>query len=61
MVIGAVIAVSSKFLVRWNDKHVFNPTNFAIVVMMLASPRVWVSSGQWGSAAFIGFCIDSSE
>ena len=57
VLIGAVIAVSSKFLLRWNGKHVFNPTNFAIVVMMLATPRVWVSSGQWGSAAFIGFLI----
>ena len=57
ILIAAVLAVSSKFLIRWNGKHVFNPTNFAIVVMMLASPRVWVSSGQWGSEAFIGFLI----
>src|SRR6185436_6854348 len=57
ILLGAVIAVSSKFLIRWNGKHIFNPTNFAIVVMMVATPRVWVSSGQWGSAAFIGFLI----
>jgi Na+-translocating ferredoxin:NAD+ oxidoreductase RnfD subunit len=57
MLATAVIAVSSKFLVRFNGKHVFNPTNFAIVVMMLATDRVWVSGGQWGSAAFIGFLI----
>lgn len=57
LMLAAAIAVSSKFLIRWNGKHVFNPTNFAIVVMMLATPRAWVSSGQWGSAAFLGFLI----
>ena len=54
---AAVITISSKFLVRWSGKHVFNPTNFAIVVMMLVSDSVWVSPGQWGSAAFFGFLI----
>jgi hypothetical protein len=54
---GAILAISSKFLIRWNGKHVFNPTNFAIVAMMLASDRVWVSPGQWGSAAFFAFLI----
>jgi hypothetical protein len=56
-VAAALIAVSSKFLVRRNGKHVFNPTNFAIVAMLLATDRVWVSAGQWGSAAFFSFLI----
>ena len=47
---AAVIAVGSKFLVRVRGKHVFNPANVALVVMMLATDRAWVSSGQWGSA-----------
>src|SRR6476469_4492439 len=55
MALAAFVAVSSKFLVRWKGKHIFNPTNFAIVVMLVATPRVWVSGGQWGSAAFFGF------
>ena len=53
----AVVAIGSKFLLRWNGKHVFNPTNFGIVAMMLASDRVWVSPGQWGAAAFFAFLI----
>ena len=57
ILLGAVLAVSSKFLIRWNNKHIFNPTNFAIVAMMLATDKVWVSPGQWGSAAFFGFLI----
>ena len=54
---GAVIAVASKFVVRIHGKHVFNPTNIAIVVLMLASKHVWVSPGQWGNVAFFGFLI----
>jgi len=54
---GAVIAVASKFVVRFHGKHVFNPTNIAIVVLMLASKHVWVSPGQWGNVAFFGFLI----
>jgi Na+-transporting NADH:ubiquinone oxidoreductase subunit NqrB len=54
---AAAIAVSSKFVIRWRGKHIFNPTNFAIVALMLATPGVWVSPGQWGNVAFFGFLI----
>ena len=56
-VAAALIAISSKFLIRRNGKHVFNPTNFAIVAMLLATDHVWVSAGQWGSMAFFSFLI----
>ena len=36
-VAAALIAVSSKFLIRRNGKHIFNPTNFAIVAMSAAA------------------------
>src|SRR5438128_736650 len=55
--IAAVIAVASKFVIRWRGKHIFNPTNFAIVALMLVTPRVWVSPGQWGNVAFFAFLI----
>ncbi len=54
---GSVIAVGSKFVIRWRGKHIFNPTNVAIVALMLASSRVWVSPGQWGNVAFFGLLI----
>jgi enediyne biosynthesis protein E5 len=54
---AAVIAVASKFVVRVRGKHIFNPTNIAIVVMLILTDRVWVSPGQWGSFAFFGFLI----
>ena len=56
--VAAVAAIASKFALRWNDKHLFNPTNFALVSLLLcADGRVWVSPGQWGSGAFFGFLM----
>ena len=37
-------------MVRYRDNHLWNPTNFAIVVLLLAAPnRVSVLSHQWGN------------
>jgi len=55
--IAAVITIASKFLLRWKGKHVFNPTNFGIVAMILFTGEVWVSPGQWGNIAFFGFLM----
>ena len=54
---AAAIAIGSKFLVRFNGKHVFNPANVAIVSMMLLSDDVWISTGQWGNAAIGAFAL----
>ena len=54
---AAAIAIGSKFLVRFNGKHMFNPANVAIVSMMLLSDRVWISTGQWGNAAIVAFTL----
>ena len=57
-VAAAVVTIASKFVLRVRGKHVFNPTNFGIVALMLATGgAVWVSPGQWGSTAFFGFLI----
>jgi Na+-transporting NADH:ubiquinone oxidoreductase subunit NqrB len=53
-VLAAVFAISSKFIIRWNGKHIFNPTNGALVAALL-SGQGWISPGQWGNGAFIGF------
>lgn len=45
----AALAISSKFLLRLNGKHVFNPANFGVGVALLFLPGAWVSPGQWGS------------
>ncbi len=55
--LAACMAIGSKFLIRVNGKHVFNPANFAIVTLMLASNHAWISSGQWGNAAIGAFAL----
>ena len=35
----AMITIFSKFIFRWKNKHLFNPTTFGLVAMMLA----WIS------------------
>ena len=54
---AAIIAVSSKFLIQFNRKHLFNPTNIAIVSLMALTGQVWVSPGQWGNVAFFAFLM----
>ena len=54
---AAVVAIASKFLIRVNGKHVFNPTNGGIVAMLLLTNQVWVSPGQWGAAASFAFLM----
>jgi len=56
--LASFIAIGSKFVIRWKDKHVFNPTNLALVVM-LAGGLGWISAGQWGQVAWFGFLIAS--
>ena len=52
------MTIASKFLLRWRSKHLFNPTNFGLVCVMLATGgQVWVSPGQWGAVAFFGFLM----
>lgn len=56
--LAGVAAVGSKFILRANGKHLFNPTNFALVLMLLVSDgRVWVSPGQWGNVTFFAFLM----
>lgn len=55
---AALLAISSKFIIRWRGKHLFNPANFALVVMLLTS-SVWISPGQWGSTLFFLFASTS--
>ncbi len=48
--LGAFLAIASKYVLRYRENHVWNPTNFAIVALLLAAPgRVSVLSHQWGN------------
>ncbi|MEO9968784.1 MAG: RnfABCDGE type electron transport complex subunit D [Hyphomonadaceae bacterium] len=54
---AGLIGIGLKFLVRFNNKHIFNPACVGIAVVTLASAGAWVSPGQWGQtpvvAAFV--------
>ena len=49
--LAAGLAISSKFVLRIRGKHLYNPTNLALVVMLLAGAG-WISPGQYGHFAF---------
>ena len=55
--LAAAIAIASKFLIRVNGKHVFNPANVAIVALVLTSDYAWISTGQWGSTAIAALAL----
>ena len=57
MIIGAVVTIASKFVLKWRGKHLFNPTNFGIVALIALSSEVWVSPAQWGSKLYFGFLM----
>jgi hypothetical protein len=46
----AAIAITSKYVLRFNGRHLWNPSNFGICVMLfLASESVATLSIQWGN------------
>jgi Na+-transporting NADH:ubiquinone oxidoreductase subunit NqrB len=55
--LAAFVAIASKFALRVDRKHVFNPTNFGITLLLALGAPVWVSPGQWGNVAFFAFLM----
>jgi len=55
--LAGAIAIGSKFLIRVNGKHIWNPAGFALVALLVISPHVWISPGQWGSAAWFAALV----
>src|SRR5215213_7377433 len=53
--LAGMIAIASKFILRIDGKHIWNPAGFAIVVLLFATPgHVWISPGAWGSTVWFG-------
>ena len=49
-IIGGFLAISSKYVLKYRDNHLWNPTNFAICALLLVAPsRVSVLSHQFGN------------
>jgi len=51
--LAAVLAIGSKYVIRINNKHLFNPANFGIIAAVVLTNDAWVSPGQWGNEALM--------
>ncbi|OKH21588.1 Na+-transporting NADH:ubiquinone oxidoreductase, subunit NqrB [Hydrococcus rivularis NIES-593] len=47
--IAGCLAIASKFIFRFREKHFFNPANFGIIATLILTDDAWVSPGQWGT------------
>lgn len=46
----SAIAITSKYVIRWHGRHLWNPSNFAISAMLILAPTyVATLSVQWGN------------
>lgn len=55
---GGFLAIASKYVLQYRNTHLWNPTNFAIVVLLLAAPnRISVLSHQWGNDVITNLVI----
>ncbi len=49
LMLAGFLAIASKFIFNYHQKHFFNPANFGIIITILFTKSAWVSPGQWGS------------
>ena len=56
-VFAAVVSILSKYIIRVNGKHVFNPSALGIAAAISITGNAWFSPGQWGSSAVILFGV----
>ncbi len=57
LMVTTLVAISSKFFIRFRGKHIFNPTNLGIVIAVFFLKAGWISTGQWGSATVFAFLV----
>ena len=56
--LGGFLAISSKYVLRYRDSHLWNPTNFAVTALLLLAPdRVSVLSHQFGNDVITNMVI----
>ena len=55
--LAAFVSIASKFIIRINGKHIFNPSALGIVTAIFFTDKAWFSPGQWGSSTVILFGI----
>src|SRR3981189_2266296 len=57
-VAAGAVAILSKFVLRLEGKHIWNPAGLAIVALLLCVPgHVWISPGQWGASVWFAALV----
>ena len=51
VVATTAVVIASKFFLRVDGRHVFNPTNFGLVAVMASVGGIWVSPGRAESSS----------
>ena len=46
--LAAALAISAKFVIRIDGKHLYNPANLGVILAITLLPGAWISPGQWG-------------
>ena len=54
MALAGAVAIASKFLLKIDGKHCFNPANLGIIAALCLTQDAWVSPGQWGEEIWYG-------
>jgi Na+-translocating ferredoxin:NAD+ oxidoreductase RnfD subunit len=56
--VGGFLAIASKYVLTFRGRHIWNPTNFAIsMLLLLAASRVSILSHQWGNEVWTNALI----
>ncbi len=56
-IFAAFISIVSKYIIRINGKHIFNPSALGIVAAILLTGKAWVNTAQWGSGIVLLFAV----
>ena len=56
--VGGFLAIASKYVLTYRDRHVWNPTNFSISMLLLLAPaQIAILSHQWGNEIWTNLLI----
>ncbi len=56
--LGSFLAISSKYVLTYRNRHLWNPTNFSICALLLIAPNsMSVLSHQWGNDKSIVYIL----
>ncbi|MCB1214867.1 MAG: RnfABCDGE type electron transport complex subunit D [Deltaproteobacteria bacterium] len=58
--LAAFLSIASKFFLRIDGQHFFNPTNLGIVLTTWLFDSAWISPGQWGSLFWMALFLTAS-